>query len=192
MKSPDGAAWSPGDVAAMAVSSFGGLGLAPVAPGTFGTLGGVLIAWLLAGKADFLVWILLVAVGLYVLGRFVAPWAEARAGKDPGFYVIDEVVGYLVTVAWVGGPSLLALFVAFVVFRFFDILKPPPVRWFERLPGGDGILLDDVVAGVYGLGVMAVLRTTLLEPDAWTHAGSHTAIGLFDALVRAGHGAFLG
>ncbi|MEM1449350.1 MAG: phosphatidylglycerophosphatase A [Planctomycetota bacterium] len=192
MKATGAEGWSPRDVFSMAVSSFGGLGLAPVAPGTFGTLGGVLIAWLLAGKEDFLVWILLVAVGLYVLGRAVAPWAEARAGKDPGFYVIDEVVGYLVTVAWVGGPSALALFVAFVVFRFFDILKPPPVRWFERLPGGDGILLDDVVAGVYGLGVMAILRTTFLEPDAWIRAGAETSVGLFDALVRAGHGAFLG
>ncbi|MEM9803501.1 MAG: phosphatidylglycerophosphatase A, partial [Planctomycetota bacterium] len=85
--------------------------------------------------------------------------------------VVDEVVGYLVTIAWTSGPSPLALFVAFVVFRFFDIVKPPPVRRFERLPGGDGILLDDVVAGLYGLLTMAVLRLTLLEPSAWSVSG---------------------
>ena len=69
-----------------------------------------------------------------------------------------------------GGPTPLTLFVAFVVFRFFDIVKPPPVRRFERIPGGDGILLDDVFAGVYGLIVMAALRVLLLDPGDWTVA----------------------
>ena len=164
----EGTRWTPKAIVCMGVSSFGGLGLAPVAPGTFGTLGGVLIAWLLSGTPNFLVSALVAALVLYVLGRAVAPWAEAHAGKDPGFFVVDEVIGYLVTVAWVGGPTLLSLFVAFVVCRFFDIAKPPPVKRFERIPGGDGILLDDVVAGLYGLGVMALLRTFLLEPSAWT------------------------
>lgn len=152
----------------MLLSTFGGLGLSPIAPGTFGTLGGVLIAFLLRESDEFLVWILLCAVGLYVLGRLAAPWAERTAGKDPGFYVIDEVVGYLVAIAWVSGPSPVALLVAFVVFRFFDIAKPPPVKRFERIPGGDGILLDDVVAGLYALGVMALLRSFLLSPAEWT------------------------
>lgn len=161
---------SPGDAAAMVASTFFGLGLSPFAPGTAGTLGGVAIAWVLAGTEDFLVWTLLAAVALYVVGRLSAHWAERAAGKDPGFYVIDEVIGYLVTIAWTGGPTPLALFVAFVVFRFFDIAKPPPVRRFERIPGGDGILLDDVFAGVYGLAVMAGLRLMLLDPADWTVA----------------------
>ena len=173
----DGKRWAPKDVLCMGVASFGGLGLAPVAPGTFGTLGGVLVAWALAGTPNFLLAALGAALALYVLGRAVAPWAEAHAGKDPGFFVIDEVIGYLVTVAWFGGPTLLTLFVAFVVFRFFDILKPPPVKRFERIPGGDGILLDDVVAGVYGPLVMAALRLLLLEPGAWT-VGADVADGI--------------
>ena len=178
--------WTPKAVLCMGVSSFGGLGLAPVAPGTFGTLGGVLLAWLLAGTPNFLLSALVAALVLYVLGRAVAPWAEGHAGKDPGFFVIDEVIGYLVTIAWVGGPSPLALFVAFVVFRFFDIAKPPPVKRFERIPGGDGILLDDVVAGVYGLIVMALLRTFLLEPEAWTVAADGSGVlGAVDGLLRA-------
>ena len=180
--SAEGTRWTPRAVACMGVSTFGGLGLAPVAPGTFGTLGGVLVAWLLSGTPNFLLSVLVAALALYVLGRAVAPWAEAHAGKDPGFFVVDEVIGYLVTVAWVGAPTPLALFVAFVVFRFFDIAKPPPVKRFERIPGGDGILLDDVVAGVYGLAVMALLRTFLLEPGAWSLGAGEELTGTLGAL----------
>ncbi|MCB9914695.1 MAG: phosphatidylglycerophosphatase A [Planctomycetes bacterium] len=146
----------------------GFLGLAPFAPGTFGTLGGVAIAWALRGTDGFLVWTLLVAAALYALGRALGPWAEAHAGrKDPGFFVLDEVVGYLVTVAWLEGPSLLALLTAFCAFRLFDILKPPPIRRFERVGGGDGIMLDDVVAGVYGL-VLVMLPARLLIDAPWS------------------------
>ena len=159
------------------VATFGYLGLSPFAPGTVGTLGGVLIAWALSGTRNYLVWVLLAAALLYAAGRAVAPWAEAQAGKDPGWYVIDEVVGYLVTVAWLGGPTPLTLAVGFCVFRFFDIAKPWPVKRFERIPGGDGILLDDVVAGVYGLIVMVLLRTLLLEPSHWTVAAGAVAGG---------------
>lgn len=144
--------------------SCGGLGLAPIAPGTFGTLGGVAIAWALAGSASFLLWIVVISVVLYAIGRTLGPWSERRAGgKDPGFYVVDEVIGYLVTVLWVTGPSYLTLVVAFFVFRFFDIVKPPPARRLEKVPGGDGIILDDVAAGVYGLVLIALAR--LLFPD---------------------------
>jgi len=152
----------------LGIATFGFLGLAPFAPGTFGTLGGVAIAFALRDTQQYLLWTVLVAALLYALGRAVAPWAEAREGKDPGWFVVDEVIGYLVTLAWLGGPTPLALFVAFVVFRFFDIVKPWPVKRFERLPGGDGILMDDVVAGLYGLGVMALLRTFTLTPEQWT------------------------
>lgn len=158
----------PKDWASMLFGTSLGLGMAPVAPGTFGTLGGVAIAWALSGTSDYLVAVLAAAIVLYVIGRLSAAWAERAAGKDPGFFVIDEVIGYLVTIAWTGPPTLLTLVVAFVVFRFFDILKPPPVRTFERIPGGDGILLDDVVAGVYGFVVMAALRVWMLEPADWT------------------------
>ena len=144
------------------------LGLVPVAPGTFGTLGGVAIAWALAGTQQYLLWSLLAAALLYLVGRSLGAWAEERGGgKDPGWFVLDEVVGYLVTVAWIGGPSLLALLTAFCAFRFFDIVKPWPVKRFERVPGGDGIMLDDVVAGLWALlAVMLPLR--LLVDAPWT------------------------
>lgn len=149
--------------------TFGFLGCSPVAPGTFGTLGGVAIAWCLRDTEGYLLWVLLVSAGLYVLGRALAPWAERRArGKDPGFFVLDEVIGYLVTVAWVSGPSYLTLMVGFVLFRVFDVLKPPPLRRLERIGGGDGILLDDVGAGVYGLLVLTLMRFLLPGAGSWT------------------------
>lgn len=150
------------------VVSSGGLGLAPVAPGTFGTLGGVVIALALRGTPGFAAWVIAVCVVLYAVGRALGPWSERWAGKkDPGFFVLDEVIGYLVTVAWTRGPSVLALTVAFFLFRLLDIVKPPPARRLEAVPHGDGILLDDVVAGLYGLLIMALLR--LAFPDlGWT------------------------
>jgi len=148
--------------------SFGFLGLSPFAPGTAGTLGGVLLAWLLGRTQHYLFWSLVVCVFLYVLGRSLGDWAERyAAGKDPGFFVLDEVIGYLVTCLWTRGPSPLALAVAFFLFRFLDVVKPPPARALERMGGGDGILLDDVMAGIYGLAVMAVLRLLVLSPESW-------------------------
>ncbi len=153
------------NVLRLAFVSFGFLGCSPLVPGTVGTLGGVAVAWALAGTPGYLGWSLLVAAVLYAIGRSLGEWAERYAGrKDPGIFVVDEVIGYLVTVAWVNGPSLLTLVVGFFVFRFFDIVKPWPARRLERLGGGDGILLDDVAAGLYGLAVMAVARLTLDLP----------------------------
>lgn len=146
----------------LALVSCGFLGCSPVAPGTFGTLGGVAIAFLLSGTEHYLVWSLATCVVLYAITAPLGPWAERYAGKkDPGIFVMDEVIGYLITVAWIRGPSLTALAVAFFVFRFFDIVKPQPARWMERLPGGHGILMDDVFAGLWGLAAMIVARSLI-------------------------------
>ncbi len=148
----------------LAFVSFGFLGLSPFAPGTAGTLGGVLLAWLLGYTENYLFWSLVVCALLYAGGRALGEWAERYAGrKDPGFFVVDEVIGYLLTCLWTVGPSPLALTVGFFLFRFLDVVKPPPARAFERMGGGDGILLDDVMSGIYGLGVMAVLRFAFPE-----------------------------
>jgi phosphatidylglycerophosphatase A len=82
--------------------------------------------------------------------------ARASARKDPSFVVIDEVAGQLV--ALIAIPLAWKTFLAgFILFRVFDIVKPPPVRQLERLPEGAGIVLDDVAAGIYALAVMHVL-----------------------------------
>jgi phosphatidylglycerophosphatase A len=151
------------------LATAGGLGLSPVAPGTFGTLAGVLLAYLLSGTGTaFPFAVAGCVVLLYVVGRPLARWAERRSPTgDPGWFVLDEVLGYLVCVAWTTPPSLLALVCAFVFFRVFDVLKPPPVRQLERVPGADGILLDDLAAGFLGLGCMALARTFLLDEAHW-------------------------
>jgi phosphatidylglycerophosphatase A len=153
----------------LAIVSCGFLGLSPIVPGTAGTLGGVALAWALAFTGSrFPLFVAIACVALYAVGRSLGEWAERyAAGKDPGFFVLDEVIGYLVTIFWMRGPSVLALTLAFFVFRFFDIVKPPPARRLEALGGGDGILLDDVFSGLYGLAVMALARVLL--PDLpWT------------------------
>jgi phosphatidylglycerophosphatase A len=155
----------------LGIVSCGYLGCSPFAPGTVGTLGGVAIAWALRGQPHYLAWSLGAAAILYVLGRSLGDWAEKYAGeKDPGIFVLDEVIGYLLTVAWTGGPSYTALITAFFVFRFFDVIKPKLARRMEHIGGGDGILLDDVVAGVYGF-VLVMLPARLLIPLSWTVEG---------------------
>ncbi|MCB9903109.1 MAG: phosphatidylglycerophosphatase A [Planctomycetes bacterium] len=153
-----------------ALATCGFLGAVPFAPGTFGTLGGVLIAWALAGTEQFRLWVLVAAAVVTALGIALGDWAERYAdGKDPQFFVLDEVAGYLLTIWWFEGPSLLALFVAFCAFRFFDIQKPFPIRKVERVGGGAGIVLDDLVAGVYGLLVVMVPARLLIDAP-WSAA----------------------
>jgi phosphatidylglycerophosphatase A len=83
--------------------------------------------------------------------------ARASSTKDPQFVVIDEVAGQLI--ALIGVPLTWKTFLAgFILFRAFDIVKPPPVRQLEKLPEGTGIVLDDVAAGIYALIVMQLLR----------------------------------
>lgn len=151
--------------------SSGFLGCSPWAPGTVGTLGGVALAWALSGTEDYLLWTLVACAVVYAVGRSLGDWSERYAGqKDPGIFVLDEVLGYLITVAWTTGPSYLTLVVGFFVFRFFDIFKPGPARRMERIPGGDGILLDDLVAGIFGF-VLVMLPARLLLDLPWTVGG---------------------
>jgi len=83
------------------------------------------------------------------VGVKVSSDAETVWGKDPGYVVIDEIVGFGVTVALL--PRSVPLAVAgFLVFRVLDVLKPPPARQFERLPAGWGVMLDDIAVGLYG------------------------------------------
>tara|TARA_B100000029_G_scaffold512550_1_gene609500 strand:+ start:396 stop:875 length:480 start_codon:yes stop_codon:yes gene_type:complete len=140
------------------VVSFFYLGHSPFAPGTVGALGAMIILILL--EIEDIIH-LSIMIGLCYLGGLkAAPWCEKEFGKDPSIFVIDEVVGYWVAVIifWIGegGPSINSLIVLFVLFRFFDIVKFGPVKKMEEIEGGHGILLDDVVAGVFA-GVVALI-----------------------------------
>ncbi|NIA06739.1 MAG: hypothetical protein GWP14_03730 [Actinobacteria bacterium] len=138
------------------IVSAGGLGYLPIAPGTWGSFAGVII-FLLAGSSGSVLLtsvVVLVALAVFsVLNVVLGPWANSHYGcKDPSPVVIDEVAGYLVAVLLlpIDGVNLYySAACAFFVFRFFDILKPPPARGLERLPAGWGILADDLAAGLY-------------------------------------------
>ncbi|RCU45242.1 phosphatidylglycerophosphatase A [Corallincola holothuriorum] len=130
-----------------------GLGLAKKAPGTWGTLAAFPFYFVLLQFPD---WVYLLAtavmavVGIWICGKT----SEDMGVHDHGGIVWDEVVGMLITLFWVPveWPWILA---AFVAFRFFDILKPWPIRWLDKqVDGGFGIMIDDVIAGLFGLAVM--------------------------------------
>lgn len=128
-------------------------GYLPKAPGTWGSAVGLLLYYFLHAVT---LPTYLVTVGvLLVLGFFTAGAAEKILDrKDPGCVVIDEIVGLLITLTG-APPSPLAWLLGFGLFRFFDIVKPFPVRWIDKkIQGGVGIMLDDVVAGVYGFLVL--------------------------------------
>jgi phosphatidylglycerophosphatase A len=96
-------------------------------------------------------WILESAVIAVVLlaGIWAADRLERQLGKDPSPVVIDEVLGMLVTLAFLD-VSVVGAITAFFLFRVLDVIKPPPAAWLEHLHGGPGIMLDDLMAGLYG------------------------------------------
>ncbi|MDD2464627.1 MAG: phosphatidylglycerophosphatase A [Desulfobulbus sp.] len=135
-------------------------GYLPKAPGTWGSAVGVLIWFLLARLPQASYWAT-VAV-LFVLGVISAGAAEKIVDRgDPGLVVIDEIVGQLITLGLAPLNPLAAL-VGFVLFRFFDILKPFPANWVDsHLHGGLGIMLDDIIAGCYALLVLQLVLWTI-------------------------------
>jgi phosphatidylglycerophosphatase A len=147
-------------VAARVLATWFYCGYFPKGPGTAGSIGALLVAWPLA---TWLGWGPLAFAALAAIALLPAIWAADRLArdtglKDPQIVVVDEVVGQWIALA---GAVTLAKWwwwlAAFVLFRLFDIFKPPPVRALERVPGGAGIVLDDVMAGIYAALVMLVL-----------------------------------
>jgi phosphatidylglycerophosphatase A len=142
---------------AVFVCTFGYIGYAPVAPGTVGSVAGLLVhaalRWLEAGDLIEA----LVITALFVIGIWSGTHAERYfGGTDPGPGVIDEVAGMLVTLYLVPTSWLLAT-IGFLVFRTLDVVKPYPAGRFERLHGGLGMMADDVMSAIYSNGVMQLL-----------------------------------
>ncbi len=151
---------SPAPRWATLVATFFGAGRLRPAPGTWGSLTTVLLWWLLAAHlppAARIPVILLLIVIVVAIGIPAATLEERGCGrKDPHHVVIDEVAGQLV--ALIACPLVWqALLAGFILFRGFDIVKPPPVRSLERLPEGTGIVVDDLGAGVYALIALQLL-----------------------------------
>jgi len=133
------------------ICTCGYLGCLPLAPGTYGTLPAVVL-FVFAAKTpwpDVLLGVALLAAcwACIAFGK----WAQVEFGtKDPRAFVLDEFAGYLVAVICLGsGLIVWKAGLAFIAFRFFDVVKPFPARRLEALPEGWGILLDDLMAGVY-------------------------------------------
>lgn len=155
---------SPKRTLAKAIATFGGTGLFPIASGTVGAAAALAIyaAIVFAGASPGALAIVWVAgsIVLMVAGVWACSESEEAYGKDGGEMVVDEALGMLVSVAFLA-PTIPNLAAAFVLFRFFDIVKPWPAGACERLPRGWGVMLDDLVAGLYA---NVVLRVGLI---AW-------------------------
>ena len=124
-----------------------GSGYSPFAPGTAGSAVGVLLFWPMATLAW--PWALGASAVLFVVGSLAAGRVARLVGrKDPGIVVVDEVVGQWLTLTALPFTPLTAA-VGFLLFRAMDIVKPWPARDLERVPGGWGIMADDVAAGIY-------------------------------------------
>ena len=142
------------------VATVFGIGRLGSGPGTWGSLAAILVWFLLAHwipiKAQPIVLACMAALSIALGIPAATSVARATKIKDPQFVVIDEVAGQWITMLFSPVTWKTAL-VGFILFRVFDIVKPPPVRQLEALPEGTGIVVDDVAAGLYALAGMQLL-----------------------------------
>lgn len=127
----------------LATSAF--IGYLPLAPGTWASAA-TLILWILLVPIHAPLTIPVLAI-VFIGGTWAAHRCERFYGHDDGRVVIDEVAGSLIAVAWIA-PTLPAAAAGFVLFRFFDIVKPPPIYQIQALRGGFGVMADDILAGI--------------------------------------------
>lgn len=148
---------------ALLIATFGYVGFFPIAPGTAGSFAALalyaLVRWIDLPAVELAAIVAVFAVGV---------WAATRSevllgGTDPGPIVIDEVLGMLMTLAWLP-LSLTGVVVGFLLFRIYDVIKPYPARRCEDAPGGWGVMLDDAMAGIYG---QVTLRLLVWAMPAW-------------------------
>jgi len=136
------------------IASFFGLGFLPAIPGTFGSLAGLLIYWLVK---DNTVYYSVTIIIIFIIGCFFSGKAERLYKKpDPGVIVIDEVCGMLVALFLI--PHRIILVVSgFVIFRLFDIIKFPPAQLIEKRGGAIGIMGDDILSAVYTNAILRII-----------------------------------
>lgn len=156
------------DFFSMILSSGLFVGFIPKASGTFGSLF-ALMFFLIPGFLESMV-LLPIIIASFIIGVFVSGNMIKRYGDDPSVVIIDEIVGMWITVFIVSGLftsmnvnlTVLSLFVAFVTFRFFDIFKIQPAKYFDKLNNGFGIMMDDVIAGLYA-GILSCIIISLAK-----------------------------
>lgn len=160
---PEGVSfWHP---ATLAVTWFG-TGFLPKAPGTWGSLAALPVAWVVTLRfgpyATAALGVALFVVGVVACNAYLA---RSRT-KDPGEIVIDEVSGQLIAVA-PAGLDPLGFALAFILFRVFDVMKPWPLKALERLPRGLGVMADDVAAGLYTAALLILFFVLTERPNVF-------------------------
>jgi phosphatidylglycerophosphatase A len=139
-----------------------GAGYVPVAPGTAGSLVAIPI-FLVLSSMPFPLYELTILT-FFFFASWISGEAERGWGrKDDPRIVIDEIMGYLITTLWLPKTTLFII-LGFFLFRFFDIVKPPPIRLMEKAGGGYGVVLDDVLAGVYSNIILQIISYFTLSP----------------------------
>ncbi len=140
--------------AVTALSTFGGLGNLPFAPGTWGSLVAVPIGWFVIEKFGNTS-LLFVSFGVFVIGVWASSrFAKHRKTADPSSCVIDEVAGQLTVLSFFANDPVIMLS-AFLTFRFFDIIKVWPTSWVDKnIRGGFGIMIDDIIAAIQSIATM--------------------------------------
>ncbi len=146
---------------AWAVATFFGAGLLKPGPGTYGSIA-ALVLWITAAQtlhpAHLALYTAIAAIAVTLIGIPAATIVARESGReDPGHVVIDEVAGQLFALI-LSPPDWAHAILALLLFRLFDIFKPPPIRQLERLPAGTGIMLDDVAAGLFALAVARLIH----------------------------------
>jgi len=139
-----------------------GAGYVPMVPGTAGTLVAIPI-FLVLSSIPFPLHELTILT-FFFFASWISGEAERYWGrKDHPRIVIDEIMGYLIAMLWLPKTTLFII-LGFFLFRFFDIVKPPPIRLLEKVKGGFGVVLDDVVAGIYANIVLQIISHFTLSP----------------------------
>ncbi|MBK5719381.1 phosphatidylglycerophosphatase A [Dysgonomonas sp. Marseille-P4677] len=143
------------------IASGFGSGFSPYAPGTAGAALATII-WLILSFFISSCPLLLITLGLIVIFTILGVWSsnvlEPAWGKDPSRIVVDEMVGVWIPLLAVDNGNLYYALLAFVLFRLFDIFKPLGIRKMENLKGGWGVMMDDILAGIYSLLILLVLK----------------------------------
>jgi phosphatidylglycerophosphatase A len=149
---------------AVFIATVGYCGYFPIAPGTVGSAAGLLFYALVWWSGSPVVEIGMI-IALFAAGVWAGTTAERYfGGVDPGPIVVDEVVGMLITLAFIPGLEWSGLLAGFVIFRIFDVIKPYPAGRFEQLHGGLGVMADDAMAAVYA---NLTLRLALWLAPGW-------------------------
>ena len=142
-------------------STLFGIGLIPIAPGTFGSIFAIFIWYIFINFISIFYFIILFAIILSVSFYITGIYLEKYTRKDPSEVIIDEFIGQSIPLLFVFNLNAFEVLVAFVSFRFFDICKIYPINKAEEIDGSYGVIIDDIIAGIYALIVLMIYKIVI-------------------------------